>query len=753
MEDAVTDLEREYKRGERLLKEYDRKLDDLEEEREWFEEDGWDTAPVDEFIAHIEEDSAAVEAVLSRFDVVSTDMADALAEAEDAYNEATEETVNGVWLIINKAQLVNHELELNRTELSYYDTVRGFYDWNLEAARIESDFATMGQEMSEELTDAIVEAGAIQEEYYAAAEIYWDLVDEVADVIATIPDYSMSDLGDEDYKNELWDLYDDFWDARQDMQWAQEDMWYITDDLWDMWEVFQEAYEQINFGNEMQWIMEDIAWVREDISLVSEVFEMLQGKVEDDSVLADIEEVLHVVDKATVMLDEMEEMAANLEDPEDMEDLWEDMEALGEYVDPRMENVLDYLEDHQDELNLSEDEEALVEEFLAFEEEEDGRGGNDRLEQAYNSNVAASLEGYLSEDQINDLIAMITSSVMESLSQYIDSDLAGEIVEKLMANLDNFKADKFGEGFADELASNGNIVFEQMDAVDPEDLSGDLEDLYDEFKTAPMPEQELAQESADYWGEVALTMSASPSEDEIEALIQEGEALLEEVQLSEYENQLAFKDVPGYFDDDFETVWFAEAVTEGNGVYWDGRKDENGDLTYEYDPTGTTLRAEALKIVLSAFGYDEGAGGSDWWSGWEKTGEGLGLTLVNEDLSQTISREETFRLIFEVADMSGGSFEGSFSDVDVLDDYAPVEALYEAGIVTGDGATGDARLEGTLNRAEMAALVQRVVDWAGEQEFLEGDLVSYGESDFQLDEFLARIESFLRSVLPTNLFR
>ena len=103
--------------------------------------------------------------------------------------------------------------------------------------------------------------------------------------------------------------------------------------------------------------------------------------------------------------------------------------------------------------------------------------------------------------------------------------------------------------------------------------------------------------------------------------------------------------------------------------------------------------------------------------------------------------------------MSGGSFEGSFSDVDVLDDYAPVEALYEAGIVTGDGATGDARLEGTLNRAEMAALVQRVVDWAGEQEFLEGDLVSYGESDFQLDEFLARIESFLRSVLPTNLFR
>jgi len=488
---------------------------------------------------------------------------------------------------------------------------------------------------------------------------------------------------------------------------------------------------------------------------VDEAFSMLESKVKDTSTLQDIREVLDVVGKAETMLDEMEAMLDSTENSEDLKDFWDDLDSLGKYIEPRFENVINYVEGNESKLNLSADDKALMEDLLSFEGED--RGG-DRLNDAYNEDVASILNGNyeLDEDTINELIQMITSTVMDSLSQYIDEDLADQIMGNILANLEYFKAEKFGDDFANDLLNNGNTVFAQMSGIDFENVEGssgdDLEDLYEEFKALPIPEEELAGEAADYWEAVANTVSADPSNSEVETLVEEGQALLDELVQSQYENNLALKDVPGYFDEDFENVWYAEAVMEGLGSEWEGRKDAGGNLTYEYDPSGITLRAEALKVVLAAFGYTESGSGSDWWTGWENRGNELGLSLVREDLSQPASRGEMFRLIFEVADLSEDTYQGYFPDVDVLADYAPVEALYGEGLVTGTGDAGLADLEGRLNRAEVAALVQRAIDWQEEEAFLTDDIFSYGDSDFDFGDFLARVANFFKDILPANLF-
>lgn len=758
IEDSQKDLEREYKRVERLIKEYDRELEDLEDERRWFEEDGWDTAPVDDYEALLRADKEAVNHLLGEFDPIASDFSDALAESEEAYNDADEETVNLVWLIINKAQLVMHQLDTLRGDIDYFDTVRGFYDWNFETALLQNDFADVGLEMSSDVEDAIKEAASIQDEYEAAYQIYRDLGAELETLVAGFPDYSINDLVDNpDFVDELWDLYEDYWDASEDRRWAQEDAWYITDDLWDMWEIFDEAWEEISFGNDMQWILEDIAWLREDLDLVAKVFEMLQDKVDkvkDSDILEDVEEVLRVKDQARVMLDDIEEMAEDVEDPQDLEDAMMDLESLGAYIEPRIDNVMDYIEDHEND--FTDEEKALIEEFISMEEEGSGQDAK-RFQEAYGSDIYESFEGYLGDADVDALIDLITKTVMEALAQNIDSDLATIIVEKLMANLEHFRSEKFGSDFTTQMLENGNAVYAKMRAVDFEALEGldaglerDFEKLYQDFQNEPIVDEEVAQKCADFWGDVATTIAAEPTENEIEGILEDGQALLEEIEIAKYEKGMDTVDVPGYLDDDFNDVWYAEAVMDGWGEQWNGYMDpETGEPTYTFGPSNTALRAEMLKMVLSAYGYKEIGSGSNWWSGWENKGKELGVSLEG-DLSQPITRGEAFRLIFEVAKMDSDTYQAYFSDVDVLDDYAPVEALFRASLVTGQGGNY-ANLEGTLNRAESAVLIQRILDHNEEQEF-EDTLVSYGESDFDFGEFLARLGRFFRSILPANLF-
>ena len=246
------------------------------------------------------------------------------------------------------------------------------------------------------------------------------------------------------------------------------------------------------------------------------------------------------------------------------------------------------------------------------------------------------------------------------------------------------------------------------------------------------------------------------------AFVEEGQHWLAACGMAKYEYNLGMNDVPGPFDEGYEDSWYAPYVFEGLGDQWSGYKDSEGEYTYYYGPSDTTLRAEALKMVLAALGYEEtGSDDSNWWGGWQSTGKSEGLTLASADLSQSVTRGEVFRLIFEATDMEAASYQGSFPDVSSTSDYEPVEALYDADVVTGDGDTGYARLNDTLNRAEIAALITRLMDWDETEEFASEELTAYLESGVNIasdeeEDFWENVVNFMSrmvsNLLPANLF-
>ena len=95
--------------------------------------------------------------------------------------------------------------------------------------------------------------------------------------------------------------------------------------------------------------------------------------------------------------------------------------------------------------------------------------------------------------------------------QYIDQDIAQKVMEAVIAHLDQFSKEKFGEGFAEDLMENQSTVLAGMANVDFDDtntsstLAADvdsLETIYEEMSDLPMPDASLATEVAEFWTEV-----------------------------------------------------------------------------------------------------------------------------------------------------------------------------------------------------------------------------------------------------------
>ena len=80
--------------------------------------------------------------------------------------------------------------------------------------------------------------------------------------------------------------------------------------------------------------------------------------------------------------------------------------------------------------------------------------------------------------------------------------------------------------------------------------------------------------------------------------------------------------------------------------------------------------------------------------------------------------------------------------------------------MTGDGDTGNARLSGTLNRAEIAALIVRLMEWNETESFVEDDLVAYTDSGVAIaseeEGFWSNVLGFMSrmfsKLLPASLF-
>ncbi len=760
MEESLNDYGREMNRLDHVIEDYEHRIEDWERERVWFKEDGWSTYTLDNLLNSLEGDIGSMRNLMSNMESSEGEFNAELSYIKNYVDSAVNDH-DPYWLIVNKGQTYGMQLDIYRMDVGFYEMNMGFQEWNFERMRLETELDEFDIDVPREIQDGLDDGKGTQIASHNAYDDYLDVADEALALIDLIDGYDL------DQSDELWDLFGEFWDMWDELQWAADDFWHTMDDQWRMWDVFEDAWELIGFGHDMDWIYEEITWIREDVTLVENAFSILQGKATEAYIAGDIADVLEIAPLAYEMLNEIEQSLGNVDSPEEMDALWEDLNGLSDFVQPKIDHVVQYIYNH--DLDLSPSELDVINRFLEMEDCSDYGCGDreddrykDRLKDAYNEDIAFMLGEYITDDMVNSLIQEITASVMDAVAQFVEDELADRIMNAVVGNMELFTLDKWGDNFANDLLNNGNRVFEQMSVVSfgqansDKPLMDDLEDLHDMFTEMPMPEEELAGEVADYWKDAATVVSANPSTEELQTLISEGTDLLEEATAAKYEANLGYTDVPGPFDEGYDDSWFAEAVIEGAGERWEGYKDVDGNLTYEYGASDTALRAEVLKMMLASLGHTESGSGANWWSGWENRGAELGLSIVDLDLTQSITRGETFRLLAELGSFELGTYQGYFPDVSVLDDYAPVEALYIDGIVTGDGATGEARLSGLLNRAEVAALVKRVVDFKEGQAFLEGDFAAYNEVEDPknpFSDFWVGLSRLLSQLVPANMFR
>lgn len=782
LEDELGWLEVDLRGFERLVKRIERVGDDHEEMKDWFEEDlDWreeeDLAPelLSDLIDEVEDAIEELEDLADEADEVQEEFEEVFEAMEDVIEDADSDDSDAYWLFLKKGDRYRLYRDIFDGYTNIYEVGQHYMELQNESSRMIARIEQLGEDVpgdfEDELEDALDDFEDAKADYLATAA-------EAEAYIAGLTDYSLSDiLDDADYRSQLWDESEELWEVWDDLNRDREMIWVVSEDTMFLWDAMHELYEMEGDIRSHDWILEEVQFIREDIATILDAILVVSNHVTDPVVLSKLGEVNDVAVRAELMLSNIEdEIESGNADGDKMEELWDKMDQLGDYVEPRMEAVADHIEENWASWSLSDADREMIEFFLYMETghhgdpeyipgETPGEGPDDcrrcdRLEETYDPETADQLKDLVQEDLVDELVQEITNSVMEAVMQHVEEDLADEILVSVMNNIDKFKHERFGDNFANELLENNNRVYEEMAAVEINANSAglsvqapmeNLEALHMAFANMPMPDEDLATEVASFWDDAEAVVSANPTRSEVEDLVETGQALLADAEEAKYENKLGMKDVPGYFDADFDGTWYAEPVMEGLGVYWDGNSDINGHPTYEFAPGNATNRAEALKMVLSAFGYSEMAGATadQWWLGWQETARSAGLSIANEDPTQTISRGEVFQMIYELSGMDAPStVSGVFPDVSIYDAHAnPAVALYNAGIVNGDGDTGNARLYDGLNRAEMAALVTRAATYVEEQEFLNTGLTVLRTLPKK------ETSSFIQKMLPANLFQ
>ncbi|MDR1588816.1 MAG: S-layer homology domain-containing protein [Oscillospiraceae bacterium] len=173
----------------------------------------------------------------------------------------------------------------------------------------------------------------------------------------------------------------------------------------------------------------------------------------------------------------------------------------------------------------------------------------------------------------------------------------------------------------------------------------------------------------------------------------------------------------GAFTDVNADDWFYEYVMP---LYKDGVINGVGD--YKFAPSESVTLAQTLKLVLLAAGYDaQEPTGEHWASGYLDAAVTAGLlpaidaespeaAIAAYGLDEPVTRLEAAQLAAGALKLETTLTQSPFDDTD----DAAVLALYEAGIVEGDGS-GGYKPDASLTRSAMSKIVY-LVQIAGQAE-------------------------------------
>lgn len=183
------------------------------------------------------------------------------------------------------------------------------------------------------------------------------------------------------------------------------------------------------------------------------------------------------------------------------------------------------------------------------------------------------------------------------------------------------------------------------------------------------------------------------------------------------------------FKDTDDDQWYTDYVSTVKelGIV-SGYKDEAGNDLGIFGPGNNVTVAEMLKIGLetSNRGKSDGtpslAGALNHWArSYVRRAEELGLNLVSDegtDLNRPATRAEVIRLMLEAIGVDPETVSStSFSDLPSGHLHAAfVEFAVEQGIVSGDDNATTFRPDAPINRAEVAKISKKVLEYILEQQ-------------------------------------
>ena len=761
------------KRIQRKIKEFQRKVETIQKDMEWMTRDGMEIASLQVVIEKI---NGAIQDLNSIQPNVEKDRKafEAEVQHEKTILEQMSKSTAMTWDQLDALQIITRKVDVYLMgrdaydgKLSFYEMLDGYYEWLKEKNKLIVQAAHENVKLTDE-QKADLEQGDkwfgelenLHKEFLGAASASLQLIQKA-------PTFTLiSELTDSDVRMEAREFYDfDLQDVWNDLRWTRDG---LNAHGWDnqiLWESLENARQTFEAKNNTKWIIDEIQMVREMLDNFEKAVNVLNGKL-DDSHEKKLKELREVLPKGRTILGDIERFMAATDnaDPDQLQSYWDSLERLKQYVDPRVNDIGAYLQNNRDRLSLTDSDRQVLD--MVFYGGMSGPQGPDdcrkcsRLYDVYTEDTVNAIKDRIRNELIDSIVLEIKASVMDEVVKYVEDEVAGRVYEAIINNFDALKDNKFGENFGNDLLENGSKVTEKLTQVEFDSSEKrdqfktefeKLETLKNNFKKLPMPNLDVANRVRAYWDSIQDALNESLTREELQDFLAEGQALYNEAEETKYVYHLGFKDVPYIFDDNYDEArdWYSRYVVEGAlKGRWEGFKNENGELMYEFGPSEITLRAEAIKMVLSAFGYAESGSGQNWWDGWANRARELGASLVNEDLTRPVSRGEMMRLIYEVGHfVEPTEFNGDFPDVGINDDWKAAEAMSDATIFTGDGLTGNARLYDTLNRAESAAVINRAAQWKEDNEFLIQDVNRMLQRPSSTHQSLT-FRGFLKALLP-----
>ena len=762
------------KRIERKIKDFEDRIEFVEQDEMGLEQEGLSPELLDEVKGEFEEDIAALEELLLYVQEESEAFSNELEAQNDLLTylknkkDLTWDHLDAAVLILRKTDVYQMKRDIVEGKLSFYDNVTNILEWKREKNKLFVHLDAMNIELESQDERALTDALDWLDEFYQLYDEFLISGDALESGIEEMPTFSTIDeLTDSEERQTVRSYFDEelneMW---ADLGWTREDFAFHSQDNSLLWEALGPLHRLQNSLVQSQWIEEELVVLQDEIEVIEAAVDVLNGRL-DKKNQNFLNEISKVMPDAREMLEDMQSLLDDFngepyELEKSMEHFWNQLDKWASFIDPKIEKISLYVNGHQSGLTLTDREwESVWAMFAILVDDSNefygsgpdcGRNCN-RLQQIYGQNIADELVSRITESLLEDIVRVVKAAVMEELVKFLEIDLTEKLTNRLMENFQNL-----AQGEA--LLENNNLVFEQVTALDFEQIENEntqeletLSEFKELFANLPYPDEDLAAEIADQWESINNTLNEETSKAELQTYIDDLQKLLEQAEQSKFEYGYEFHDVPYIFNDAYNAspaeYWYAGHVIESaqEGILG-GYKDGNGNRTYNFGPSDGTRRAEVLKMALFAFDYEvAGEGGEVWWTPYENKAKALNLSIAYSDLSQMVNRAEMMQLMLELGQKEGMEpptvFEGYFPDVAPDDAYwHAAEALYAAGIIEGQGDTGNADLYNGLNRAETSTIIQRVQDWKETNELFE----SSEEISFEKQGLYASLVELIRAI-------